>query len=165
MSRESGFTLIELMIVVAILGILSSVAIPSFQSYQLRSRAAERTVLMKQIQSGVSDLWVRDGKFPHNAGLIQWIACPPNPAGPPSSMKRRFVNTLGDWATLSTTIEGHVYFSYDIVGLAIGGVRQHTIRAEGDLDDDDTNSELERDYVYLNEQPVAFTETPAGGKF
>ncbi len=38
---ENGFTLVELMVVVAIIGLLSAVAIPNFQKYQARSKTSE----------------------------------------------------------------------------------------------------------------------------
>ena len=40
-SKEKGFTLVELMVVVAIIGLLSAVAIPNFQKYQARSKTSE----------------------------------------------------------------------------------------------------------------------------
>ena len=50
---EQGFTLIELMIVVAIIGILAAVAIPAYQDYTAKSQAAEAYTLLDGLKSGV----------------------------------------------------------------------------------------------------------------
>jgi len=49
-NRKQGFTLIELMIVVVIIGVLAAVAIPSFQSYMYRSRMSEATTFLGEIK-------------------------------------------------------------------------------------------------------------------
>jgi type IV pilus assembly protein PilA len=52
---QSGFTLIELMIVVAIVGILAAVALPAYQDYTARSRVAEGMTVAKEAQASVGD--------------------------------------------------------------------------------------------------------------
>ena len=56
MKRESGFTLIEIMIVVVIIGIIAAIAIPSYQDYVRRAQITEAT-------NGLSDLRVRMEQF------------------------------------------------------------------------------------------------------
>ena len=58
---QKGFTLIELMIVVAIIGILASIAIPAFQDYTARAQASESVVLMDGLKTPLSESISTDG--------------------------------------------------------------------------------------------------------
>ncbi len=57
-SNQSGFTLIELMIVIAIIAILMSFAIPAYQNYVARTKAAEGVSLASSLRQYVSQAWV-----------------------------------------------------------------------------------------------------------
>ena len=61
---QSGFTLIELMFVVSIIGILSAVALPAYQDYTARSKLAEALTLAEPVKKAVSDYYDRWGAFP-----------------------------------------------------------------------------------------------------
>jgi type IV pilus assembly protein PilA len=66
MNRQNGFTLIELMIVIAILGILMAIAIPAYQDYLVRAKASEALLAMAPAKMGVSEFVNANGRFPNN---------------------------------------------------------------------------------------------------
>jgi type IV pilus assembly protein PilA len=63
-SLQKGFTLIELMIVVAIIGILAAIAIPAYQDYTIRAQVTEGLNLADAVKVAVADYYTQRGAFP-----------------------------------------------------------------------------------------------------
>ncbi len=155
--RPSGFTLVELMVSVAIIGLLSSMAFPSFRNFQLRSRQAERTVMVASIETALQDYWVREGRWPTDGGDgYSYLSTTWDPAWPPGTQKRPFMRTAayGDWSRLSFDVMGNLYYSYYLWAYAGPGYSYHYLYTYGDLDGDQVyNYTYQYQYEYTTTVP------------
>jgi general secretion pathway protein G len=96
--HEKGFTLIELMIVIAIIGILSAIAIPNFISYREKSKIAHAESELKTIQMAIIDLAFDTNMWPNNiqAGIVD-AGCDSGELGDLSAPDAGLVATNGDF--------------------------------------------------------------------
>ncbi len=63
-TKSKGFTLIELMIVVAIIGILASIAMPAYQDYTMRAQISEALTLVGEVKADIREYYKYNGSFP-----------------------------------------------------------------------------------------------------
>ncbi|RKZ60049.1 MAG: pilin [Gammaproteobacteria bacterium] len=75
---QKGFTLIELMIVIAIIGILASVALPAYQDYTVRAQVTEGAIAASAIKVGVTEMFADDGMDGVIAYALTVVADQPN---------------------------------------------------------------------------------------
>ncbi|ACG71966.1 conserved hypothetical protein [Anaeromyxobacter sp. K] len=137
---SAGFTLIELMTVVAIIGILASVAIPLSVRASLRAKASERNELMLRVKAAAMEVFIQNGNFP--AGHILADFQPPLPS---ATGKRPIDFRAVGWDVIfpaGQEILGNVYYSFRAEAWGQRGAEPPTIevRAVGDLDGDGTPS-------------------------
>ncbi|HFR9103624.1 TPA: pilin, partial [Neisseria gonorrhoeae] len=84
---QKGFTLIELMIVIAIVGILAAVALPAYQDYTARAQVSEAILLAEGQKSAVTEYYLNHGEWPKDntsAGV----------ASSPSDIKGKYVQKV-----------------------------------------------------------------------
>src|ERR1700723_4673646 len=66
---QKGFTLIELMIVIAIIGILAAIAIPAYQNYTIRAQVTEGLTLGDGWKTAISEYYANTGNWPAQSNL------------------------------------------------------------------------------------------------
>ena len=149
--KMSGFTLIELMIVVAIIGILAAVAIPAFIKYIRKSKTVEATEGLDKVKAGAKQYFQTDHynsagnlypkQFPSAVGRTPATKCCNDPSTAPKCSPNPDGWTAGTWHALHFQLTDPHYFQWNFV--SGGSVKSSTFEAHayGDLDCDGTSSD------------------------
>ena len=144
--NQKGFTLIELMIVVAIIGILAAIAIPNFTNYQMKAKTAEAKTNLGAI---------RTSEVAYLAENDVYKACTASPAGTPGTQKVAWVDA-GGFDEIGFSPAGGVYYQYAVT---LTGTTDFSATATGDLDGDNTPG------VYTTTEAGAISGPSTAGAF
>ena len=127
-NRKGGFTLIELMIVVAIIGILAAIAIPNFLRFQLKAKSSEGKTNLAAIRTAEESYYSEFGVY---------VSSNASPTTIGKNQKVQFVNADGTnkgFDRLGWSPEGFVFFNYAVGANA--GYSEFTATAQADIDAD-----------------------------
>ena len=151
MRRQRGFTLVELMIVVVILGILAAIAIPAFIKYVRNSKTAEAKENLAYIFRESTTYFAGERV---TRGVTTGVITPQFPVStttltPPAVPHgtRELTGTWNSnetWNALKFSIADPHYYAYEYHSTGVGSASLFTARARGDLDGDNAESTFER---------------------
>ncbi len=144
--RAAGFTLIELMIVIAIVGVLSATAMPTFTTYIRRSRTSDAYSTLDAMFKAVSVYYIRDHMESSDIASTPLAHCTVDESdsfpGAPSDVKQAFVSTPPFSETIGISFPpGFSYYKFTNVGGIADcgrapGIVLYSLTATGDLDAD-----------------------------
>ena len=116
---QKGFTLIELMIVVAIIGILAAVAIPAYQDYTVKSKLSEVTSLTSPARTAVGVFCSESGDLADLTGTSLDAIAPSGTGVIPAAAKYTAGFTVGDGTGVIEATTVAAGLPADVVGLTI----------------------------------------------
>lgn len=168
--RSTGFTTIELLIGVAIVGILAALAVPTFKSYVYKGRVSEAVTVLNEIKTRQETYRSRFGNYAAVSGGGDWGSATYTPSTVPGSQPVIWPGGT-EWEELGITWPGEVRFRYATVagppgstpptGSNLpGGEFWYAAQAEGDLDGDGTSFILE---VYSESRVMYNSAVGQGG--
>lgn len=151
--RRRGFTLVELMIVVAIIGVLASLAIYGVARYLKHAKTAEASKNMGDIETGERAQYQRETSYGASTADVQFFThtfCPSTVLTPSTVPKAAKVMTPADswnsegWRCLKFSLNDPQFYAYQsVTNSATGTDAMYTANAYGDLDGNGTNSTFE----------------------
>jgi prepilin-type N-terminal cleavage/methylation domain-containing protein len=124
---RSGFTIIELMLTVGIVGLLATLAIPTLMRFQLKSKAAEARVNIAAIRESEEAFFAEWGVYASAVPVLPLVIGPNRAPWVLAASDDHGFNDLG-WSP-----EGALYFQY---GVKASGGLGYTIEARSDIDGD-----------------------------
>lgn len=138
MYRAKSFTLIELMVVVALISILVTIAVPNYQRFQLRAKVSEAKHNLGAIRECLETYEMENNSY---------IVCPLHPATVPSSSRVLWEDTAVPqaWIDIGFKPVGLIRYSYEVQAGTSGITSSYVIIARGDLDGDGTESMIQID--------------------
>jgi len=128
---QKGFTLIELMIVVAIIGILSAIAIPNFMTFRMKAKTSEAKSNLGSI---------RTCEESYRAENDVYLAVTRYPSAVAAGSSDAWVRTSTGFSAIGFLPSGRIYYDYAVDGIADDTFTAH---AYGDLDDDDVEADYQ----------------------